>query len=199
MSKGKTVIICFCISALIATACVVFRYDKINLGNALIITDRFTGVQKIVYENGTVAVRGERGDVYGPRLEPIYIEKEKIRVWCNVKWHDGKLYYAVTVKMAEGKYNMAINPLVSSLNNNITVLLRDKDDYDIVKLPIGINSFMQANSPGTHIGIIDFDKYGITTPDDTGENPVWLIYSSEQYLQKKEFKEIKQWAVSWKL
>lgn len=213
----KKFIFCFCASVLsvivIAVVCLFFRYDQAKIGNVLVITDRFTGIQKLVGPSGHVFVRGEKGEVEGPSLKPINVQKENLRVSCSIKWRDGKIYYTVTVLTTEKKYNKVTeNPFNLS---NITIILEDNENYTVAELPISIKNFLKTDFPdiefltpdeafkmiyAKNINNTESNKaYLDKTILDAGENPIWLTYSSSLNMQKNEFKVIERWAVSWKM
>ena len=129
----------------IIMCCIIFRYDKTKVGNVLVITDRFTNIQKIVYPNGYIAVRGEKGELEGPFLDPINAKNMDLRVTCAIKWRDGKLYYSVTALMSEDDYLSAVESFLSQAQ--ITVELKDQGNYVVYKLPINIRGFTRTNSP----------------------------------------------------
>jgi len=156
------------------TLCFVFRFETINAPTYTLIINKLTGDKEIVNSSGELILVDASGTYKGPKFKEINVESEKMKVECNIKWRDGKLYYFAQVLMQKNKYNEVKN----NISSNISICLQDEDNYLIKEIEIPLNRFAKAVGDGS-----------------TAE----LSINSYTPIKLSDFKAIENWDITWRL
>lgn len=160
--------------AVCGTLCFIFRFETINAPTYTLIINKLTGDKEIVNSIGELILVDASGIYKGPKFKEINVESEKMKVECNIKWRDGKLYYFAQVLMQKNKYNEAKNNIASS----ISICLQDEDNYLIKEIEIPLNRFVKT------VG---------------NENTAELSINSYTPIKLSDFKAIQNWDITWSL